>query len=338
MGDRIENEDFTIVAATPPAGYPHDTAQAEVARLGEWLSVQHTYPAGTQRIITDSNERGDNEEKVWVERDVDGKIVSIRSHTNNKWERWELSADDLSDGSVTTSKLADDAVTTAKLADDSVGASELAASGAGDGLEQLDSGAYGVNVDGTTIKIESGELTVPSSEVSLNAPRITDQIYLNEGTDPALNIGSNGTSALGDAHGWIASWNGWPIDLFVTKDGRVGQFRFTSDDGFENRRKVGEDEGIYRQSVDTSGNVTHYNLRGSAQNTVWQSNRLLSGGTPVQAMMLESSTAHLHIAGALNAVLPEYAGSGAIPAGKAKGMLWCDTSDNDTVKMLRIAT
>ena len=287
-GERDDNETFTIVAATPPDNYPHDTAQNEVARLGEWLTVEHTYSAGTQRIVTDPTELGNenNELLVQVERNTLNAITAIKSFVSGAWARWKIGTDDIDPDALGVMLDIESSKLTVELDE------TLPLRAAVDGKQEIFAKPL---VNGTNLAYTADDepiMEVPTEAV-IDFPTITNQLCFNKGETNEIRMGSN-TGAVspdypeGYAHGWIGSWKGAPIDVYITKDGFTSLFTFSEDglavslNGAQYALGIDPDYGCPQFTLkkdthsvntvcDTTGNVLVNTTGGGTQNFQWTS-------------------------------------------------------------------
>ena len=301
------NEYYDIVASTPANNLPHDTAQAEIARLPTYLTVKKTSPDGTQRIVTDGTELGDNTELVYVEKDTTNMITAIKSFVSGAWARWKIGTDDIDPDALDVMLDIESSKLTVEL-DETL---PLRAAVYGETKREIYAKPL---VNSTNIAYTADD--EPIMEVPTNAqidtPYIANQLVFNpEGVfagypNCEIRIGSNtgATSAEyedGYSHGWIGSWNGIPIDIYITKAGYTSIFKFSEDglditvngqhyllgpDSFD----VTREGNTFTTQFDADGNVLYETSGGSAQNFQWKNTRV--GGDSV-AMFLEAAEGKL---------------------------------------------
>ena len=287
------SETFQVVASTPPADLPHTTAAAEIARLPDYLSVTHQRDSGTDYIVTDAayKDEAGNAGRIYVQRsDTDNSIEAIQSKVGGVWTNWEVPTDSIADDAVTTDKILDKNVTGMKLADGI----------AGDGLKFTDTTVGAVtarvmhaDVDGTSLVVDETtnklRIKTGATGVVLSLPTVNDQISLNTGTPAEIRIGSN----VGDwnhpadsAHGWIGSWNGAPVDVYIENSTSTTLYQLHHD-----WLSITQNGQTVKLSIDAEGNVFQTTTGGGSQNVVWRNSRI-SGGV---AMLLEASEGALTV-------------------------------------------
>lgn len=281
------SETFQVVASTPPTDLPHTTAAAEIARLPTYLSVTHQRDDGTDYIVTDAayKDEAGNAGRIYVQRnDTDNSIEAIQSKVNGVWTNFKVTVD----------SIADDAVTTPKILDENVTGMKLAAGIAGDGLKFTDTTVgdattrvmhaeadeTSLSIDETTkkLRIKAAATGVSLAAPSLAAPSITDQISLNAGTPHEIRIGSNeeGDDVDDYRHGWIGSWAGVPIDIYIqsVSDGTTSIYHFE-----HQKMTITQNGRTVEVAVDADGNVTTTTTGGTGQNQFWKSTRVTTKST-----------------------------------------------------------
>lgn len=315
------SETFQVVASTPPTDLPHTTAAAEIARLPTYLSVTHQRDNGTDYIVTDAayKDEAGNAGRIYVQLDENtNEILAIQSKVGGVWTNFKAAAD----------SIADDAVTTSKILDENVTGMKLAAGIAGDGLKFTDTTVGDVTtrvmhaemdetsltIDETTKKqrIKAAATGVSLSSPALTTPTVTDQLTFNKDTTYEIRIGSN---AAGDdiddyKHGWVGSWAGVPIDIYIQGPSTTAIYSFRND-----KLIITQNGQTVEITVDASGNVFHTTTGGAAQNVIWGNSRI-AGGT---AMFLEASEGKLSVNKLKLSALPTSA------AGLVAGDIWSNS-------------
>jgi len=104
-----------------------------------------------------------------------------------RWQAILISENAIADDAITTAKILDDQVTSDKLAADSVDSDKLDISVAGEGITQDITGALEVNVDDTTIEVDSDQLRVKDLGI--------DEAKIAVGAVTVNKLGSNSVDA-----------------------------------------------------------------------------------------------------------------------------------------------
>jgi len=178
----------------------------------------------------------------------------------------------IADGAITTPKLADNAVTEPKIADDAVAGPKLNDAVAGDGLSKDGSENLQVNVDDSTIEIDSDTLRVKADGITSSelAPDSVGSSEIATGAvgSPEISAGAVGQSEIG-----AGAVHQSELDTSrgtVTQNSTVGA----------NFVLPGGEYGFYPDVEDLSGNgdaqiAVAYNV-GSRTTNIWM---VANGGT-----------------------------------------------------------
>lgn len=154
---------------------------------------------------------------------VDGSVgtskISSLSVITDKLANDAVTTDKIADSNVTTAKIADANVTTAKLNDDSVTKEKINADVAGNGIGQNVDGSLEVNVDNSTIEIDTDSLrlkdlgitTAKLADASVTTAKIADANVTRAKLDSALETDltnlETGITSLGSMLGSDGTWS-----------------------------------------------------------------------------------------------------------------------------------
>ena len=269
-----KNELYSVVVSTPPENLPHKSRQEEIVELASYIQVQRTSPAGTNPIVQDSTKLGDNTEKIYVETSTTtpNMITAIKSYVSGVWTRWLIKMVDIDPDALDVMvDIEDDKLTIEH--DETLPLREVD----DDGKQALYAKPL---VNGTNLAYTDDD--EPVMEVPTNAqidtPYVRNQLVFNPAgvfagfPNCELHIGSNtgATSAEyedGYSHGWIGSWNGIPIDIYISLNGTTSIFQFDHTEGLTQTQHG----HTFKRKIDVNGNVLFTTAGGGNQNIQWTS-------------------------------------------------------------------
>lgn len=160
------------VHAMPAAGTPVAVTTSLAAGSASTLArSDHAHTIGTGSVSSSSMFGAGVVDATALATDAvvtakiqDGAVSSSKLVTTAGTEAVTTAA--IRSSAVTTAKISDSAVTTAKIADAAVTAAKIAAAIAGSGLSGGAGSALSVNVDGTTLEINAGNLRLKDAAVT----------------------------------------------------------------------------------------------------------------------------------------------------------------------------